>query len=84
MPGKPAWLGWKEVIVVSLFVLVLLLPLIFEGEAAVGTDAERQLVIVTPHNEQIRSEFEHAFEHWHRRTFDEPVDVVWSVPGGTS
>ena len=84
MPGKPAWLGWKEVIVVSLFVLVLLLPLIFESEAAVGTDAERQLVIVTPHNEQIRSEFEHAFEHWHRRTFDEPVDVVWSVPGGTS
>lgn len=84
MPSKPSWLGWKEVIVVTLFVLVLLLPLIFEGEPAAGIDAERQLVIVTPHNEQIRSEFEHAFEAWHQRTFDEPVDVVWSVPGGTS
>tara|TARA_B100000959_G_scaffold262294_1_gene300580 strand:- start:200 stop:1906 length:1707 start_codon:yes stop_codon:yes gene_type:complete len=84
MAVKPTWLGWKEVIVVTLFLFVLLLPLIFEGEPAAGSNAERQLVIVTPHNEQIRSEFEHAFEGWHQRTFDEPVDVVWSVPGGTS
>jgi spermidine/putrescine-binding protein len=84
MAVKPTWLGWKEVIVVALFLFVLLLPLIFEGEPAAGTNAERQLVIVTPHNEQIRSEFEHAFETWHARTFDQPVDVVWSVPGGTS
>jgi len=84
MPSKPTWLGWKEVIVVTLFVLVLLLPLIFEGEAGVGSNAERQLVIVTPHNEQIRLEFEQAFEQWHHRTYGEPVDVVWSVPGGTS
>ena len=55
MALKPTWLGWKEVIVVTLFLFVLLLPLIFEGEPAAGSNAERQLVIVTPHNEQIRS-----------------------------
>lgn len=84
MKIKPTWLGWKEIIVVTLFVLVLLLPLIFEGEGSVGIDAQRKLVIVTPHNEQIRSEFEYGFEHWHQRVYGEPVDLVWSVPGGTS
>ncbi|MDG2477981.1 MAG: extracellular solute-binding protein [Phycisphaerales bacterium] len=84
MAVKPTWLGWKEIIVVTLFLIVLLLPLIFEGEASVGAHSGRQLVIVTPHNEQIRSEFEHGFEKWHQRVYDEPVDVVWSVPGGTS
>jgi ABC-type Fe3+ transport system substrate-binding protein len=84
MAIKPTWLGWKEIIVVTLFVLVLLLPLIFESEGSVGTYGERQLVIVTPHNEQIRSEFEHGFETWHRRVHGESVDLVWSVPGGTS
>ena len=80
----PMWLGWKEGVVVVAFLVVLLLPLIFESDGAAGSNAERKLVIITPHNEQIRCEFEHAFESWHDRTFGEPVDVVWSVPGGTS
>ncbi|MCP4759183.1 MAG: extracellular solute-binding protein [Planctomycetes bacterium] len=80
----PMWLGWKEGVVVVAFLVVLLLPLIFESDGAAGSNAERKLVIITPHNEQIRYEFEHAFESWHDRTFGEPVDVVWSVPGGTS
>ncbi len=80
----PTWLGWKESLVVVLFLVVLLLPLIFQGDRAAGSEADRTLVIITPHNEQIRYEFEHAFESWHERRFGEPVDVVWSVPGGTS
>ncbi len=42
------------------------------------------IVIVTPHNEQIRSEFARAFEAWHQRTFGSPARVEWSTPGGTS
>jgi iron(III) transport system substrate-binding protein len=84
MSLKPSWIGWKECVVVTLFVLVLLLPLMFHGEQPVGKEANRKLVIVTPHNEQIRYEFEFAFEDWHEQKYGEPVDVVWSVPGGTS
>ncbi len=80
----PTWIGWKESIVVLAFLTVLLLPLVFERDTAVGSDADRVLVVVTPHNEQIRYEFEHAFESWHERVYGEAVDVVWSVPGGTS
>jgi len=84
MSLKPSWVGWKECVVVALFVLVLLLPLMFHSEQPVGKESSRKLVIVTPHNEQIRYEFEFAFEDWHEQTYGEPVDVVWSVPGGTS
>ena len=42
------------------------------------------IVVVTPHNEQIRSEFGQAFERWHERTFGSPARVEWSTPGGTS
>jgi hypothetical protein len=42
------------------------------------------LIIITPHNEQIRYEFARAFDRWHRRNFGTPVNVVFNVPGGTS
>lgn len=43
-----------------------------------------RLVIITPHNEQIRSEFGRAFNEWHREKFGEPVVIDWRNPGGTS
>ncbi len=43
-----------------------------------------QLIIVTPHVQQIRDEFGPAFSRWHARKFGAPVDVDWRVPGGTS
>ena len=84
MSLKPSWIGWKECVVVALFVFVLLLPLLFHSEQSVGNEAHRKLVIVTPHNEQIRYEFKFAFEDWHEQMYGDRVDVVWSVPGGTS
>lgn len=42
------------------------------------------LVIITPHTEQIRVEFERAFDHWHRERFGSGVAIDWRAPGGTS
>ena len=42
------------------------------------------LVIITPHNEQIRSEFAQAFDAWHQRRFGRSASIAWSTPGGTS
>jgi len=80
----PTWLGWKEGLVVGCFLVVLLLPLAFSRDAAPTVGDAPTLVIITPHNEQIRYEFERAFEDWHERIYGSPIDVVWSVPGGTS
>jgi len=51
-----------------------------EGSAA----GARTLIVVTPHVEQIRSEFSWAFDRWHRRTYGEPAAIDWRAVGGTS
>ena len=44
-----------------------------------------RLVIITPHNEQIRTEFSFAFDRWHRARYDgQGVVIDWRTPGGTS
>jgi len=66
------------------FLLLLLAPLALRRDVERPSDAVRQLVILTPHNEQIRSEFGGAFETWHAARYGERIRVVWLIPGGTS
>jgi hypothetical protein len=73
-----------KITILVLFLAVLGLPFLFRNDSVVPPASARQLIIITPHNEQIRHEFEYAFEAYHAEAFDEPVDVIWSVPGGTS
>jgi len=42
------------------------------------------LTIVSPHNEAIRHEFEHAFSRWHQAKHGKPVKIEWLSIGGTS
>ena len=42
------------------------------------------LVVITPHNEAIRSEFGEAFREWYRAKTGRTVIVEWLTPGGTS
>jgi iron(III) transport system substrate-binding protein len=64
--------------------VVLGVPLAFRPESArVPGDAAR-LVIITPHNEQIRYEFARGFDAWHREHFGQPAVIDWRQPGGTS
>lgn len=72
-------------ILVALALGVLLgLPMIFRpASARVPGDALR-LVIISPHNEQIRWEFGTAFSAWHQREHGRPVVLDWRTPGGTT
>jgi iron(III) transport system substrate-binding protein len=64
---------------------VLLGPILLRprqsGNAQAGEEA---LVIITPHNESIRSEFGHAFEEQYLARTGKRVRVDWRTPGGTS
>jgi ABC-type Fe3+ transport system substrate-binding protein len=73
------------VIVIGLCLAVLFgVPLFFQGDrVALSSDAPK-VIIISPHNEQIRHEFSHGFAKWHEAKYGEPAQVVWSVPGGTS
>lgn len=74
----------------AVFLAVLLLPLLWgggaEGESAnLAEDATtRQLIIISPHNAQIRYEVERAFNLWHQEKYGQPVDIEWRSLGGTS
>ncbi|NOY79535.1 MAG: ABC transporter substrate-binding protein [Kiritimatiellaeota bacterium] len=69
---------------VGAMVLLLLLPIVLrERDVGDNPDAE-QLVIISPHNEAIRYEFERAFTAYCRRELGREVDIDWRIPGGTS
>lgn len=46
--------------------------------------AALRLVIVTPHNGDIRREFARAFDAWHRKKLGQSVAIDFRVPGGSN
>ncbi len=42
------------------------------------------LIVVTPHVQQIRYEFERGFDRWHHERFGRHARIDWRIPGGTS
>ncbi len=82
----------RRYLFVILFFLVLVTPFVLRqvigtstGDAApLGSDDALQLVIVTPHNQDIRRTFAAGFSDWHQARFGSPVNIVYLTPGGTN
>ncbi|MDD5679406.1 MAG: extracellular solute-binding protein [Kiritimatiellae bacterium] len=64
--------------------LVLLVPFLLQPKREAFSADARNLVILSPHNEAVRYEFERAFQRWHRARFGEDVKIDWRNVGGTS
>ncbi|MDF1823812.1 MAG: extracellular solute-binding protein [Verrucomicrobiales bacterium] len=74
-------------IVFSLLALVLIAPFALRpdpGSGGLRRGKAERLVIISPHNESIRSEFARAFARHMKRDYDRLVFVDWRQPGGTS
>ena len=75
---------------ILLFLAALATPFLLRravtrGQPSVQTvGGAARLVVVTPHNQDIRREFGKAFGDWHQRQFGKPVVVDFRVPGGTN
>ena len=76
---------------ILLFLLVLLAPLaarliVTRGKAAsAGSgNAALRLVVISPHNQDIRREFARAFSDWHREKFGQLVEIDYRTPGGSN
>lgn len=76
--------GWRILVVLLCFGIVLALPFVFRESRVIDESDARRVIIISPHNEQIRYEFGYGFERWHELKYGEPARVVWSTPGGTS
>ena len=74
-------------IVFVLLALVLATPFALrqDGEEAnLSAGSAERLVIITPHNQSIQSEFARAFVDHMKREYDREVFIDWRQPGGTS
>lgn len=62
----------------------MLVPLCLRDTGVGDQPDAEQLVVVSPHNEAIRFEFEQAFTAYAQERFGRRVDIDWRTPGGTS
>ena len=75
---------WTPIAVLGCFGALLGAPFLFRPSQPPPPADALQLIIISPHNEQIRTEFARAFDQWHLEHYGRRVRVDWNVPGGTS
>ncbi len=62
---------------------VLLVLALAAALAGCGSDEEVDLIIVSPHTDDVQEEFAAAFSAWHEARYGTPVRVEWRNIGGT-
>lgn len=72
--------------IVLLLIAVIVAPIKLRRTSDLATAGREQdrLVIITPHNETIRSEFGEAFARYWREKKGRSIYIDWQMPGGTS
>ncbi|MEM1330192.1 MAG: extracellular solute-binding protein [Planctomycetota bacterium] len=78
--------GQSKILVFVALAIILGVPFLMKPPTpeSAGEEDVRTLIVVTPHVQQIRSEFARAFDAWHRREHGEGVRMDFRTPGGTS
>ena len=74
----------KKAFILLCLVTVVALPFILRPSQPPAEHADDTLVIITPHNEAIRHEYELGFKDWYKARTGRTVYVDWRVVGGTS
>ncbi len=74
----------KRALLLLALAATLALPFALRPRTGPDAAADDTLVIISPHNEAVRTEFGHAFQRWYRARTGRTVAVDWRVIGGTS
>lgn len=74
----------KQTLIVLVLLATLILPFALRPHKAAGVKADDTLVVITPHNEAIRHEFERAFARWYHARTGRTVEFDWRLIGGTT
>ncbi len=76
----------KNLSILLTLIVIVALPFLFRQPRDVGDwkSGDPVITIISPHNEAIRYEFEHAFSRWHKAKFGKPVKIDWRNIGGTT
>ena len=63
---------------------IVAVPFALKPKEDMLAKADDTLVIITPHNEQIRYEFSRAFGEYYQQRTGRTIRIDWRMPGGTS
>ncbi len=74
----------KRALIIFALVVTVALPFLLRPRQPALAPADDVVVIITPHNEAIRTEFGRGFQAWYRARTGRTVAVDWRVVGGTS
>ncbi len=74
----------RSALIAAAFLILLAGPLLLRPKSERFTSAEETLVVITPHNEATRFEFERAFADSHLKKTGRRARIDWRTPGGTS
>lgn len=74
----------KQTVIILVLLVTLVVPFALRPRQTTGVKADETLVVISPHNEAIRQEFEKAFVRWYRERTGRTVAFDWRLIGGTS
>lgn len=74
----------KRYLIIAALITVVALPFALRTKHTTFGKADDTVVIITPHNEAIRSEYAQGFAEWYRARTGRTVNIDWRVIGGTS
>jgi len=74
----------KRVLLFLALGATIALPFLLRPRQGSPAEADDTVIVVTPHNEAIRSEFAAGFADWYRARTGRTVFIDWRVVGGTS
>jgi iron(III) transport system substrate-binding protein len=73
----------KNLLVGYAVVLIFVTSLVITGcGGEAEPEADNKVVILCPHNENVKYEFQKAFEQWHLEKYSTPATVEWRDIGG--
>ncbi len=82
---KPQTKEWTlRGIIIFAFLAVLAVPFLLRKDGKTLAVADETVIVITPHNEAIRTEFGRGFREWYEARTGKTVLVDWRVIGGTS
>lgn len=74
----------RVLVIIAILAAIVAVPFLLRPAQPPAKLAEDTLIIVTPHNEAIRHEFELGFASWYRARTGRTVAIDWRMVGGTS
>ena len=74
----------RILVIFAALALIVAAPFALKPQDDLLAAADDTIVIITPHNEQIRYEFSRAFGEHYKKQTGRTIRIDWRMPGGTS